>query len=104
MKAFGGSGTKLLPMLQSGSQGIDDLAQKAKAMGLVMSDDDANTAAALTDAMDLLKRQFAAFVNIIGAAVSGPLTQFLSAMSYITSKVIALNYRKTGASPYEITG
>lgn len=89
-KLFGGAGTKLLPLLTSGAAGLDAMTQKAAELGLVMSDQDADAAAALTDAMDVLKRQFGALANVVGAAISGPLTGLLTSISGIAATVIKL--------------
>jgi len=53
---FGRAGTKLLPMLRDGAKGLRSAMDEAKSLGLVMSTEDATSAAALTDAFFRLKQ------------------------------------------------
>lgn len=55
MAIFGRSGTELIPMLNKGSAGIDELRAKARDLGIVMSKDAAEGADALNDRMSQLK-------------------------------------------------
>ncbi|MDD4984501.1 MAG: phage tail tape measure C-terminal domain-containing protein [Dehalococcoidales bacterium] len=56
MRLFGRAGAELIPMLNQGSAGIEDLQKKAKEMGLVISTETALQAAYLNDQLDLLKK------------------------------------------------
>ena len=73
MAIFGRSGTELLPMMEE----MGALRAEARRLGLVMSTEDAQAAAALNDAMD---RLWAAFRRIV-AAVGGALAPMLSGLS-----------------------
>ena len=70
MKIFGRAGTQLLPMMANGAKGIDELMDKAKAMGLVMSKEDAIAAEALTDAMGDVWAQIKMVAFQIGSALA----------------------------------
>ena len=78
MKLFGRAGSTLMPMLNSGSSGIAALRAEANALGVTMGDEDAQAAADLTDAMGRLWAQVKQVAVQVGAAVAGPLTEFLA--------------------------
>lgn len=81
---FGRSGTRLLPMLAD----LDGLRRKARALGIVMSTEDANAADDLGDLFDQLKAQAAAAFFQIGKAVAGPLKDFSTRATEIGVSVI----------------
>jgi len=70
IKLFGKSGAMLLPMLANGSQGLQDMADQAADLGLVMSTEDAVAGAELGDAMDNLMMSLGGITNRIGATLS----------------------------------
>ena len=85
MEAFGTkTGRALLPLLSD----LPQLRDEARRMGLVMSTDNANAAAKLNDAFGLVKEQLMAMTIQIGAAIAGPLTNFLSWASQALAWVI----------------
>lgn len=84
MEIFGKSGTTLLPLINSD---IEATIARAKELGLVMSDADVAAAKELDDAMVTLKSTFKAIYTTIGAAVAGPLTQFVKVASGIVGSV-----------------
>jgi hypothetical protein len=55
MRIFGRQGAELIPMLNQGRDGIEDLRQKAEEMGLVISTKTAQQAAYLNDQLDMLR-------------------------------------------------
>lgn len=57
MRLFGRAGAVLIPMLNQGSEGIENLQKKARELGLVISTETALQAAYLNDQLDLLKAQ-----------------------------------------------
>jgi len=75
LKVFGRSGRELLPMLAGGRASIEALQEEARRLGITMSDEDATSAAELTDALNRLKRQLQAIVVQIGAALAPVLTE-----------------------------
>ena len=85
---FGRAGRQLLPLMKLGSQGIQAYRKEAEALGITLTDADAKSAADLTDALDRLWRQVKAVVVQIGAAVAGPLTDFLALTKPILRAVI----------------
>jgi len=73
MKAFGKSGSALLPLFGN----IKSLREEARALGITMTAETAKDAAELTDALNRLDRVFLAIKVAIGSAV-GPLLSDLS--------------------------
>lgn len=88
-KVFGKSGTELLPLLNSGAEGMDALRQRAHDLGLTIDTETATAAAVLGDNLDDVKGQVYAMGVQIGAAVAGPLTAFLQAVQPILGSVIS---------------
>lgn len=56
MRLFGRAGAELIPMLNQGSAGIEELQRKAEEMGMVISTKTALEAAYLNDQLDLLQK------------------------------------------------
>lgn len=75
LKVFGRSGAQLLPMLADGVGGMEKLKEKAVELGIVMSDEDAQAAADLTDALDILFKSVKQLFIEIGTALSGSVKQ-----------------------------
>ena len=75
MDVFGKGATELLPMLNAGSAGIEKLRQEARDLGIVMSDEDAASAAEFGDMIDSLWSQLGALTNQVGAALVPTLLQ-----------------------------
>jgi len=71
---FGRAGTKLLPMLKDGAGRIQALMAEAEALGIVISKDDADAAAVLTDAFTRLQTSIKAVYFRVGAALAPMLT------------------------------
>jgi hypothetical protein len=69
MELFGRSGTALLPLMNSGAKGIDQLQQYARSLGLTMSTEDAQAAEAFGDTLDVLWKVLKRGVFIIGSAL-----------------------------------
>jgi len=79
MRVFGRSGQQLIPLLNEGASGIAALEKEAAALGITLTDSDAAAAAALTDAMNRLKRAMAAAWINGGKVIVDGLTQFYNA-------------------------
>jgi len=77
MKVLGKGGAELMPMLEGGSAAIKEATDKARELGLVISDEGANKADALGDSWDTLGATFSSLSLKIGEAVAGPLTQLI---------------------------
>lgn len=78
MQVFGKAGTDLLPLFANGAAGISGLRDEAHRLGLTMSSEDTTAAAAFTDALNRLMKQSRAVFMQLGAAIAGPLTDFLA--------------------------
>lgn len=76
-KAFGKGAAELLPLLAQGADGIDKLRQRAQELGVTMSTEDVAAAQALDDALQTAKAQVKSMAIQVGAAVAGPLTEWL---------------------------
>ena len=81
---FGRRGAQLIPLLDEGSEGMRALMEEAKRLGLVMDDEAAEAAAAMTDALGRLQGSLAGLRNAIGQAVL-PMLQELT--RYLTDAV-----------------
>lgn len=70
MKVFGKSGTQLLPMLENGSAGLDQMMRDAQRLGIVMSAADVAMGDQLGDTLDQLWATLGGLSNQIGAALA----------------------------------
>lgn len=71
MRVFGRSGAELLPLLKKGGAGIDELMQRAEALGLVMSEEAARDAERFNDAINDVKLSAKGVTVAIGEAMFG---------------------------------
>lgn len=78
------TGTQILPLIDS----LGELRGEAERLGLVMSSQDAAAAHELEKAFEGSKAQFVALLAQIGAAIAGPLTDFLLWSQGIVTSVI----------------
>lgn len=88
MRIFGKSGQKLLPLLSDGAKGVAALRKEAQSLGLSISQEDADAAAALTDAFGRFTSTFKAARIQIGSAVAGVLTPFFTTTAKIVSNLV----------------
>ncbi len=84
MTVFGKSGTNLLPMIQD----FDALTGEAKKFNLVWTQDDAEKADALGDAIDLLTASGKKVFNVFGASVAPILTDLALTLASVASRAI----------------
>lgn len=89
LNVFGRSGRELLPMLEGGRASIEALQEEARRLGITLTDEDADAAAELTDAMNRLRRQLKAIVVQIGAALAPILTELQQSIAPLIAQVIA---------------
>lgn len=87
-KAFGGAGRELLPLLNLGAAGINSLTAEAERLGITLDNQTIAAADELGDSLDVAKLQVHAMAVQIGAAVAGPLADFLKTMQPIVATVI----------------
>ena len=87
MQLFGDSGTKLLPFFASGADGIEAMRQEARELGLVLSDDDANAAATLTDAFSRMTKAAKGIALQFGASIAPTAAKVADAIALAASRV-----------------
>ncbi len=87
MEVFGRSGTMLLPLMERGAAGIEALQKQARELGLTISTKDANAAAELTDALNVLWRVVKAGAFAIGAALATSLKNFVDKAADVVKHV-----------------
>lgn len=75
--AFGEEGQRLVPMLEGGSGALQEMEDRAKRLGLVMSGDDVKAAAALGDRFSELGMVFDSFGNTLSAKIAPVLTPII---------------------------
>lgn len=83
MELFGKSGANLIPLASE----IDELERSAKGLGVVMSAEAANSAAALGDAWHDLMTAGQGMVNQLGAALAPALTEAIELMTDFASVI-----------------
>ena len=74
MQLLGRAGTGLLPMMKNGAQGIEQLQDEARKLGLTISTEDANAAAKFTDRLNVLWKVVKQGVFAVGSALAPALT------------------------------
>ncbi len=84
---FGRAGAELIPLLNEGAAGMAKLRKKAQELGITMSQDDANAAAKLSDALGDVWSAAKAGVFHIGSALAGSLTEFAQRVSETVATV-----------------
>jgi|YNPNPStandDraft_1061719.scaffolds.fasta_scaffold00077_9 hypothetical protein len=87
MDIFGRSGTMLLPLMSQGAAGIRELRQQARDLGLTISTEDADSAARLGDALNMLWRVVKQGVFLIGSALAPVLTEFAERAAYMLKSI-----------------
>ena len=92
MQLLGRGGTALLPMIRN----LDALEAKAKALGVVMSTEDAEAAKKFSDVLDDLYQQMRAVTFQVGAAVGQALEPFAVALRSILPEVISFTKEHRG--------
>jgi len=67
---FGRAGTQLLPLMQDGARGIEELQEQARSLGLTISTQTAKDAALLTDTLNIMWRVVKQGVFVVGSALA----------------------------------
>ena len=78
VKLFGKSGTDLIPMLNTGSEGIRGLTGEARALGLELSEKTVKQTLAFDEAMDKSGAAMTALKDILGNEMMPMFTQFIN--------------------------
>lgn len=81
MEVFGRSGTMLLPMMQDGAQGIDELREQARMLGLTVSTETAKDAAVLNDTLNVLWRVVKQGVFVVGSALAPAVVELANSVT-----------------------
>ena len=92
---FGKAGVDMMPMLNGGSEGIADLAQRAHELGLVMSDEAVTAGVVLGDTMDDVKQSFGALATKLGVTLM-PTIQKVLDLILENLPVVQEMFEKTG--------
>jgi len=87
MSLFGRTGTNLLPMFAAGAEGIEQLQEEARRLGLTMSGEDAKAAEDFTDAMDRLWKVVKMGVFNVGAALAPALQRLAGVLTSVATYV-----------------
>jgi TP901 family phage tail tape measure protein len=84
---FGGSAEALLPLIRNGSQGLQEMRDRAAELGLVMDNQTAKAGENLTQAMYDLQSSISGVWNQVGAALAPVLTEAAKAMASIVGTI-----------------
>jgi hypothetical protein len=96
MDIFGKSGTKLLPLMIDGAEGIEKLQEKARKLGLTISTEDAAAAEEFGDTLDVLWKVIKRGVFSVGAALVPSLMELAQWIITTTKEVSAWIDRNRG--------
>lgn len=80
LELFGGRGTELIPILNLGRQGIEDLRKEAEELGLIIPPEQAAAAGQFGDNLERLKSVFDGLFNALTAQVVPVLNQVIDAI------------------------
>jgi len=86
---FGRSGTALLPLVEDGAKGIEQLQDRARKLGLTMSTENAEAAAEFDAALQALWSVLREITTAIGSATAAVIRQFTQACMQVAPTVLA---------------
>lgn len=89
MDIFGKSATELAGAISAGSEGLKEYGDKARELGLIMSDEALTTAGEYKDALDKLDSSFEAMKNNLGMVLIPILTDFVNAIAAIPAPTLS---------------
>jgi len=89
-KLFGRAGTEMAPMLNQGSQAIEDMKNEAHELGLVFSEEEVKAGAKLNDTLTNLKQSFAALKTGLGNSLIPVVQQFAEMIMQFLPKIQAI--------------
>lgn len=87
-RAMGAGVDKLLPLFKGGSEGIKEMMQQARELGITMTNEDAVAAAKLTDALGKVKGTLSGVAMQIGAAVAPAMTKMADLIADAITPVV----------------
>ena len=88
MAVWEDGGTKLLPILNLGADGIARMRQEARDLGVVMSSEEVAAGEELSDWMNVISQQSGAAANAIGAALAPSIAELLAWVSPLLTETI----------------
>jgi hypothetical protein len=86
MQLFGRQGSDLIPLLDKGSSGIDELRQKAQELGVVMGEDDIAAGSALNEKLKEMDAQMQAVKQRAGSDLTPAFLAIVEAMTAMDEK------------------
>lgn len=89
MQVFGKSATELTGMINAGSKGLQEYANEAKSLGMILSNEEVAAASQAKDAWDKLTHSLDAAKMKIGAELAPIVTVLANAISQIPAPVLA---------------
>jgi len=89
IELFGRTGTRLLPLMQDGARGIEQLQEEARTLGLTLSTDAAQKATALRDTLHILWRVLKKLTTEIGAALADAVIDLAGRITRVVVTVTA---------------
>ena len=84
---FGDNIRQIMPLINEGTEGIGELRKRADELGLVISQEQADTAAELTDKINELKRAFEGFLLAAGSDLADPLVEVLDKLVFVLKQL-----------------
>lgn len=87
MQLFGRNAQSLMPLLNSASGSVDELRNRAHSLGLIMSDEDVDSAVAFGDALDDLNAVWTALKQKFGAQLLPGLTKGLVTLANALGRI-----------------
>lgn len=86
---FGRSGVQLIPILNQGKEGIEELSAEAEKLGIIFSKDDAKAAANLTDDMNSLSKSFEGTFKTLSIQMMPILSDIANSITGVITKITA---------------
>lgn len=110
MQLFGRSGSELIPLLDKGSAGIEELRQKAEELGVVMGEDDVEAGEKLNEQLKEMDAQMSAIKLRAGSDLAPALSSIVDLMAQGSAKgglmdqmFVALGEAMRGAAAVVLT-
>jgi len=87
-EVIGGDAFRILPLLVQGRQGMEDLMQAGRDLGVVLTDEDARAASQLTQAFNRLRAVTQGVINQIGASLAPLAMELAESFTSVASAVV----------------
>lgn len=88
MTLLGKSGAELVPLLASGTDGVQEFVDEARELGLILSDDEVGQAAELGDYLDRMTLSFGMLSTKMGAALAPAAKIFAESMTKVFGSIL----------------